>query len=509
MIKISNNSFVLMTTLLYAGFIIFISSFHVVWRNEVVPMTVASQSTSLMDLFSKIHSFGHPFLWYFLLYLVHQVIHPYWVLKLVNLSICIAAIFIFLANAPFSRLVKVLFVLGFFPLYLYPVINCNYGISMLLLFAFAAVYPQRFEKIILLGFILFLLACAHAHSLITVMGISLALMAELIFSPSSRQAWQVNLNRTILGFAIILGGILLSAFLTIPDHDNIILDPHPLGHQVVIMAFIKSLILPGKAFSSVLGFPSALFPSAAVLFIYAYFLNRPYLLIFFAMGVVGLSIFYHLIFFSDEMRHQGALYLLIITVFWLESYQPTVKLGKISGRIQKFVAPYSQAFLIFLLVLQIGMSLAAIKKEMTTVYSSSKSLGILINHNPIYKKAVLIGEPGAMVEALPYYSDNTIYLPREGSFNKYTQFNKNQKSQYCMTDLLKVSHVIKTMTGKPVLIIMGHKLSLNGPYQVKFSHGRSFTYTRESLVNFYAQTIKVASFDKAVTDENYGVYLLK
>ncbi|MFI5205595.1 MAG: hypothetical protein ACHQVK_01520, partial [Candidatus Paceibacterales bacterium] len=372
MLKISDKTFVLVTSLFYAAFVIFISSHHVVWRNEVVPMTVAMQSSSFSDLCAKIHSFGHPVLWYFLFYLIHQVIHPYWALKVVNILICVGAITIFLANSPFSRLQKILFVLGFFPLYLYPVFNCNYGISMLLLFAFASLYPKRFEKMVPLGCILLLLANAHAHSLITTIAIFLALAAEFLFSPKSRKAWQGHLNQTIIGFVLIAVGILFSAIQTMPGHNNIIFDPHPIGLKEMVSAFVKSVILPGKAFINVLGVPSALFTTFVVLCVYIYLAAKPYLFVLFSCGVIGLSVFYHLIFQSDDLRHQGALYLLLITVFWIESYVPDIRLGKFMGKFRDSIARHKESFFIFLLVLQVCMGLPAIKNEATSLYSSSK-----------------------------------------------------------------------------------------------------------------------------------------
>ncbi|MBF0503858.1 MAG: hypothetical protein HQL14_02030 [Candidatus Omnitrophica bacterium] len=509
MLKVSHKIFVRATTLFYAAVVSVLSFLHVVWRDEVTPMSVVSQSSSLADLCLRIHSFGHPALWYVLLYLIHQIIHPFWVLKTVNILICVGAIYIFLNNAPFPRLGKILFILGFFPLYLYPVFNRNYGIGMLLLFAFASLYPKRFEKMIPLGLILLLLANAHAHCLITAIAILIALKAEFLFSPKSRQLWQAHLNKTIIGFALIAIGIIFSAIQTIPDHNNIAFSPHVFSAKEVVNAFIKSVFFPGKAFINVLGVPSVLFTTLAVLCVYIYLIAKPYLFIFFSFSVIGLGVFYHLIFQSDEMRHQGALYLLLITVFWIESYAPDVPLGITINKLRNSIVRHKESFLVFLLVLQICMAYPAITNAVTSVYSSSKSLGVMLKQSPQFKDAVLIGEPGAMVEAVPYYTDNPVYLPREGKFKKYTEFTTNQKPQYSLAELLIAAQNIKLQTNKTVLIVMGHKLSLQGPFLVKMTHNRSFIYSKEALNDFYAQTRLIAVFNKATSDENYNVYLLK
>jgi hypothetical protein len=75
--------------------------------------------------------------------------------------------------------------------------------------------------------------------------------------------------------------------------------------------------------------------------------------------------------------------------------------------------------------------------------------------------------------------------------------------------LMVAAKNVKLQTGKTVLIILSHKLSPQGPFLIKMTHQRSFVYSRESLDDFYTLTSRVAVFDKASTDENYRVYLLK
>ncbi len=506
---ISNRVFIAGTTLIYALVVSFIASFHVVWRDEVVPMSVAAYSTSFTDLCRHIHSFGHPVLWYLVLYLVHQVIHPFWALKVVNILICVAAVAIFLAEAPFNRWQKILFILGFFPLYLYPVFNRNYGIEMLFLFAFAALYPRRFDRMVPLGIVMAFLANTHAHCLLITMAIFLSLAGEFLFFPESRRAWQKHLSGTMIGFALALVGMIYTTIQIIPDHNNIVFSPHALSLHQMMKALIKSIVLPGKAFISVFGIYNALFTSLAVWALYLYLITTPFLLIFFSCSVIALSMFYHLIFQSDEMRHQGVLYLLFVTIFWIESYVPQLRWSALAGQCRDMMARYKEAFFIFLMVLQLCMAFSAIDHELTTTYSSSKSFGAMLTKSPRFKDAVLVGEPGAMLEAVPYYASNRIYLPREGQYKKFTEFTTDQKCSYSLTELLAAAKKVRGETGRSVLIVIGHQLSMQGPFLVPFSHVRSFSYSKESLKDFYQQTNLVATFNKAITDENYRIYLLK
>src|SRR3989344_8166534 len=122
---IKKNKFALILTLVYGVFIITLSSFHEVWRDEVRALNYATEARSLLDLFHnlKINNEGHPALWYILLYIGYNIFHTTVILKVINSVISIAAIYIFLAFSPFTKIQKILFVFGFFPIYEYSVIN--------------------------------------------------------------------------------------------------------------------------------------------------------------------------------------------------------------------------------------------------------------------------------------------------------------------------------------------------------------------------------------------------
>ena len=65
------------------------------------------------------------------------------VLKVLSILIAGAAMLLFIFRSPFPLPLKVLFVFSLLPLYEYAVMARNYGISMLLMFSFAALYPRR------------------------------------------------------------------------------------------------------------------------------------------------------------------------------------------------------------------------------------------------------------------------------------------------------------------------------------------------------------------------------
>ncbi len=119
--------------------------------------------------------------------------------------------YLLLRFAPFKRWQKVLFLLGYFPLYEYGVISRSYSLDMLGLFGFCAVYgwAKRQNRTPWLGW-LFLLLIATNESFGLLMALPLAglLIADLCAQRKmTRQTW------SWIGGFLASSGVLLAYFL--------------------------------------------------------------------------------------------------------------------------------------------------------------------------------------------------------------------------------------------------------------------------------------------------------
>lgn len=504
--KISDKIFVLFSLLIYAAIAIVLSYHHALWRDEVQPLNVISSSSNLFDVYKHMHNFGHPNLLVTVLSLIYAVWPHYYILKIVNILVCIGGVYIFLAYSPFSRLQKLLFVFGFFPLYYYPVFSRDYSYIMLLLFAFAAIYPKRFEQIIPLGIILFLLANAHAYAMIMTIAITGTLALEYLFLPQAKSALKLNWNAVLIGFALMGAGIFFAIIQTIPDHTSVIYQPHPIKIKGLIKAFVFGILKPDEMYPTVFGVSSALFTTIIVFLTYLYLWPRRFVFLMFFFSMTGLGLFYHLIFESTEIRYQGCFYLLWVTVLWIEQ-------GIVQDHTDDFrknLVKYKDAFLALILIIQVCQAYHPIQQELSKDYSSSKSFGKLIHEHPEFKGDIVVGEPDFNLEAISYYMDNPVYFLRLDRFTKYGLLTTENKWTISLDDLLKTCRKLRDQSGKPVLIILGYKLSAEGPYKIVQTEHRNqaFTYSRESFEDFNAHTQLVGSFQKAICDENYDVYLL-
>jgi hypothetical protein len=125
------NGLVILVYMVVVGILV---SFHEVWRDEVVPVSLVAESGDIWELMRKMANYGHPGFWAVLLYAGYKIVPHYYVVKILTVTIATAAVYIFLVRSPFPKWQKVLFTAGFYPLYLYPVYNRSYGLSMLLIF---------------------------------------------------------------------------------------------------------------------------------------------------------------------------------------------------------------------------------------------------------------------------------------------------------------------------------------------------------------------------------------
>lgn len=182
---------------------------HEMWRDELQAWMLAVDSRSPAELLHNMRYEGHPALWHLLLWIASRGMRNPAAMQVVHLGIAAAAVFLFARQAPFSRWVRALFPFGYFPLYEYGVISRNYALGLLLVFAFCALYPSRFQRLLPLGLVLALLANASPYAWI----LSVALAAAL--------AWEGARPRDAALAALVFGiGAVVAVAQMVPPPDG-------------------------------------------------------------------------------------------------------------------------------------------------------------------------------------------------------------------------------------------------------------------------------------------------
>lgn len=497
---------VLFLTLIYGISIIYISSFHVVWRDEARALSIATESKSIAQLFQNLHNDGHPFLWHFILYVGFRLTQSAMILKITSILIAVSAVYLFLLKSPFSSVQKVLFIFGFFPIYQYSVICRNYGISMLLLFSFCSLYKNRYKNITLVSVVLFLLANTNVHSLIITIAIFLLILSELIWNGKDIIKDKNTRNKIITGLTITAFGILFSILQVYPDRSTIATNMYHLRLYSILKESFAAVIFPGESFRKVFVFPFV--PVSIIIWLfYIYLLKNPFLSGICFISITGLALFGRLVY-PLHTRHQGFLYILIIAALWIDDLEEK-RIEITINPIKRAIVFYKNVFLYILLVMQIMMAYKAVIKEFNIPDSSSKSFAEFLRKHAELKDAIIIGEPDYAMESVVYYAKNQIYIPREGRFGKTVKFTTENKQEFSLKELLETAKKLKYEFKHPVVIAIGHSLEPGGPFVERFAYGKVFTYSEEQLRIFLESTKKIADFHKASSDEKYDVFLLE
>lgn len=489
--------------LLYALMIIGVSGVHEIWRDEAVLINILRDSSSLADFIAKTQNYGHPRLWHVLLYAGYHLYPTGNVIKILNLSVCASAMLVFLHLSPFRLTHKILFSFGLFPLYIYPAFNRSYGLCMLLIFALAVFYRDRWKHIFIVSLLLILMANTHVHMLIIALAITIGLAPEAIWDGRYRN------KRNIWALMITLVGIGLAAVSVVPTSPSS-LTQSPENLVSLVKSVLLSLTAPGKLFDKVFGYPSGLFSTVIIAGTAVYFWNKRHLFTIYVLGVFGLSLFSTLFYPASGLRHQGSLFLYFMFMLWIDGQDNAPKPAP------AFLRPYldhmrtsKKAYLSFILLLQICAAYPAIRKDIVSPYSSAKDLAAFVTEHPQLEHAVFVPEPGFILESAPFYKpDISIYLPRESVERSYVTFTDTSHQTLTLDELLESGERLAREKKTPVVFAVGHALSDDGPFRAEMDNHLTFLYSRESLERFKSATTPLASFRQAISDENYDLYLL-
>lgn len=115
---------------------------HEWWRDEARTWLLMQSGHTLGDIWNDVVH-GHPHPYYVLNYLVSRLFPAPIAMSVTNLAIMLVAIALFASAAPFTRLQKWLFAIGFFPLYQYGIIARSYTLFLALLFLYCHLKRTR------------------------------------------------------------------------------------------------------------------------------------------------------------------------------------------------------------------------------------------------------------------------------------------------------------------------------------------------------------------------------
>lgn len=491
--------------------VLFAGSRHEVTRDEARALAIAIQPESILGLPAALQNEGHPVLWYAALRVAHGIVPATAVLKGVSLVLALAGVAVLFRWGPFPNWQKLLFLFGSLPSYEYSVVSRNYGISLVFFFGFAALYPHRRRRPLLLGLCLAALANTNVHSCILSGLLAAYWLVDETFGAGEPLARR---DLLLLGCALAVAAAGMAGCLatTLPTKESIVTNAPNVEAAELLRSFGANLAVPARHLAHI--FPPRYLGEVVgdlVLWILiAGLLVRPPAAAALLLGSASLGTLFE-VGYAGEMRHEGLLVVFAMTLYWIvgEPAGQEAKTNRSPWRAMLNRAASAGALTVTFVIL-FGACLLwkrSMVADLLNEQSSSRAFGEFLDGHPEYRKAVLLGEPDYLLEPMPYYVRNRIYVPREGRYAPFVRFTKANRETISLGELLDEARRIRETEGVPVLLELGlGDLAARTSREMTHGYGRVFTWTALDLARLSSEATKVAEFSHAVSDENFEIY---
>ena len=512
--------FVLPVTALYLLIVLVTVAHHEYWRDEVRALSIATATPSLSALFAELRYEGHPLLWYLLLRTAEAVASTPLVLPFVSVAVGASAVLLFLRQAPYGRVMKLLFTFGLVPVYEYTVMARNYGISMLALFGWALAWRTRHARPWLVGLTLALLANTNVHSALIAGTILLGWLLDQWQSRRTREG--ASVRRFSVGLAIALGGLALAALTVRPAPDLVVVSTETRSLVRDVVSNLHELISPAAYFGELLGIARAPLQEGAIGRALPYAGTVVLDLILLALvgglwlaggplrwtaglALAGLTLLFAAIY-PGSLRHEALLLMLVLAVEWTRREQAPVAARLAHPRLGGLAV---QGGLVLLLAVHVLTAGETVLEEVRGERSSIRRMAAWLRTQPDLADASVVGEPAFFVEALPYYADNRLYFARERKWGLWARWSRAADTTLALGTLLATAQRVERETRRPVVIPLGYpRFATERQGDQRPGIRDRFTWTADEWQAWQRATVLRASFTGAM-HENVLVYSLR
>jgi len=377
----------------------------------------------------------------------------------------------------------------------------------MLLFIFCVFYRARFRRIAPVAAALFLLSQTIAAAFVVSASLLFALLMEALLFPPPEVKGRRAVSAAALGLVAL--GMVVTGLRLIPEGGTLVTEAPTRGWTGLLAAIPPAFLSHGAFASRPLGIASFPVPLLAA-WGYVLLLRKPTLVIALMGILVGLQLQNDFISPASHW-HMGFVYLAFVAVLWMDAGTedqwrwPPGELGNVV-----VFARWSRAWVVpIFLASQAAISVGPALADWRRPYSSSRAFGEWIRTRPELHRAILVGEPDYFMESVAYYAPNPLYLPRERRFGRVVALTARNRQSLTLEELLETARKLRADHDAPVLIALGHPLRQGFDARLFFSYGKEYAASSAMVDRFVRETVEVASFREAISDENYDVYLLK
>lgn len=505
---------------LWLATILYLASNHALSRDEVRAHTLAMSGDDFFGMFDAVRGEGHPLLWYAMLRTAYEVTGVA-LLQPVALAVAIAAGALLVWRSPFGPITLALILFGRSMTFDFSVFSRNYGISMLLMFAFAALYHRYRRRGIWLGLLLLLLANTNVHSMLVAMALLLFWLGDLIYEDGLR--WTSSIGNLLLNALLAGLGMILCVATVYPLFNDALTNEPDYSFGGIARVFTLSYIhltapkwiLTFLLFGSVAGLVRA--PAAAFALLAAYF------------GFALLLFLVH----GGSYRHSALVLCFAVSIYWivLARDRAAGATGSNTDPARMSAAPWpglrqflnrpgvnyvvfcGQIAMLGLLLVQTVPSALTMWKTVAgnPPASQVRAFATYLKTRPDLRDAIIMAEPDFLIEPLPYFVGNPTYLLREDTFRGYVKFSRQGRLELSLDDVLARARELGATRQVPVVILVQARLGdIRAPTQRPAGYNWILNVDPEQVARFRAGTSPIGSFrGPSRFGEEFDAYLVR
>ncbi len=466
---------------------LFFTCNHVVWRDEMRALSIVIDSHSIFDLaFHKLENEGHPILWYLILYIFYFILKSTIVLKIASFTIGIFNTYLIVFKTKLYFIVKLLLIFTSLMFFEYTIKARNYGISITFILLLYNLLDKEFNKKNYFLLILFSILLSQTN----IIGFIISIAFHIIYLFEKRIQ---NKKLLLISGVVLFSNTLLFYLITKTNSLSVFFIDKSVLIKKMLNLNSLSLLLPYYSFKPFIGTMNSVGIGIGTLILFLLILSlkksKLYLTAIYTLLILAqfISVYVYGLF----PRHIGLIIIFYILLFFrINSFENI-------NAIKNYLNLPTLILIIFFVA-----NIVQIFETIEKPHSCSKEFANFINDEK-YNNSILIGERDFFTEAIPYYSDIDIYVPREKIYSKITHFTSKNSDTLKMSEILNISDSIK----KPILLLF------DSFSYYKSKPIRHFFNMREKCFIFDTVNLSRIQFLKNFTntqsDEFYELYYIK
>lgn len=463
--------FAAVVTLAFAVAVSLGASWHEMWRDELRAWLIARDSITPLALLENIECEGHPALWYLLVWPITRFTHDPEAMKLLNLPLMAAAVFLIARFAPGPKIVRALIAFGYFPVYEYGVLARNYAIGILGLVAFCIAFPHRRRHPLVLGAVLLLTAHTSLVACVLSLAATLALGVEAFVSSRGRSGASATCETVRelphssmagwygwAGIGLAFVGVATSALQMRPSarcaYD------FNIHHQwsawggafgTIPVAFVPIL----RSGSRYWGPPIMKAGGVALLVIPWCSLalcRRSVAWLYHLAATMGLIVFFF-VAYNGELRHHGFLFVGFATAGWMAYYLPARTLPRRLDVLARGAERSLWRITPIILLLHVVAAAVALAGERKYVFSGSRGAAEIIRAHGLEARPIVGDQDEAASSVLAWLDRERAFYPAGARWASYPVYDQARLRPY---DLWREVGILADRMQSPVTVVLNH-----------------------------------------------------